>query len=159
MLQQIDKMPQAARDFDLEDDLCSAIKQLLSWNPPPAWERTRARYNAHLAAAAGILLKKATPAEGFRGCWPVSPASGPANEATSLGDGDGGGGGGGSDGGGGIMLKVFRCEGGLHWVAGGGVRSNGKAMHRVWSFVVCIYRYLVQLLHTWRIISIPHLMV
>lgn len=51
--------PEGYRDLVLEHDIFTAIKQLLSWTPPPKWERSRDRYEIHVsfcsvAAAVGM---------------------------------------------------------------------------------------------------------
>lgn len=46
ILKDMESTPDTYRDLELEDDLFGAIKQLLGWEPPPKWERSRSRYDA-----------------------------------------------------------------------------------------------------------------
>lgn len=45
ILNEMNNMPVADRDLDLENDLFGAIKQLLAWKPPPMGKRDRSRYS------------------------------------------------------------------------------------------------------------------
>lgn len=98
------------------------------------------RYNAHLAAVAGVLLKKTTLPEGFRGCWPRPVIPEPAIEDTDWG-GRGGSGGLGSGVRGGFAVEVFRPGVGLPQAAGGGARSNGTTVPGGWFVTACVSRY------------------
>ncbi|CAM9130629.1 unnamed protein product [Ectocarpus sp. 12 AP-2014] len=118
------------RDLVLEEDAFTTIKQLLSWTPPPKWERSRDRHKAQLIAAAGVILKKALMLDGPPGFWPL-PLEGPSGDgvqrwkmSAAV-----------------VPVLIFRRKKILRKAAGGDARSGGRTRHGVWSFGVSGFRY------------------
>ncbi|CAN0095657.1 unnamed protein product [Ectocarpus sp. 6 AP-2014] len=118
------------RDLVLEEDVFAAIKQLLSWTPPPKWERSRDRHKAQLIAAAGVILKKALILDGPPGFWPL-PLEGPSGDrvqrwkmSAAV-----------------VPVLIFRRKKSHRKAAGGGAHSGGRTRHGVWSFGASGFRY------------------
>ncbi|CAM9642618.1 unnamed protein product [Ectocarpus fasciculatus] len=130
MLKEMNQTPEGYRDLALEDDYFTAIKQLLSWTPPPKWERTRDGHKAQLIAAAGVFLKKALILDGPPGFWPL-PLEGQSEDRVQRW----------KMGAGGVPIFIFRRKESLRKAAGGGARSGGRIRHGVWSFGASGFRY------------------
>lgn len=148
-LHALEQRPLSQRDLNLESDIFDTLRQLLEWNAPPVWKRNRCNYNAHLVAAAAVLLKKAAIPDGPIGFWPVAVAVRPCDTPMSPDDVSIGGEGVPAKGvlgdsevsrmpalSGEAKIKVFRREGGIRNGPGkgGDELSQGKPVLGRWWF-------------------------
>lgn len=139
-------LPHAERNLEAEEAILGAVAIILVWQPPPAWERSRTRFDAHIIAAARTLMDKAFLPTEPSWHWPQKhyPKRLPRSGAREGGDasvqrlsvfGNSS-----------VKVSVFRRakERGRGGAAGseGGARLRRKrgAVKRVWFIPACIFR-------------------